>query len=78
MGLSEVVGSLGDNPYFGAGAGLFGIGLAGAAARRAGQFGAILFRRHCLTTVEVTCKDKSFPWLLQWIAKRGQLVSFSH
>ena len=32
------------------------------------QVGFILFRRHYMTTVEVTCKDKSYNWLLQWIA----------
>ena len=24
-----------------------------------------------MTTVEITCKDKSFFWVLQWITKRG-------
>ena len=24
-----------------------------------------------MTTVEVTCKDKSYPWVLDWLAKRG-------
>ena len=24
-----------------------------------------------MTTVEVTCKDKSYSWLLQWIASKG-------
>ena len=35
------------------------------------QVGFILFRRHYMTTVEVTCKDKSYNWLLQWIATHG-------
>ena len=35
------------------------------------QVGFILFRRHYMTTVEVTCKDKSYNWLLQWIATNG-------
>ena len=33
--------------------------------------GMILFRRNYMTTVEVTCKDKSYPWLLNWIATKG-------
>ena len=72
MGLQEVIAGLGDNPYFGAGFGLFGIGVVTAAARRGAAVGAMLFRRHCMTTVEVTCKDKSFPWLLQWISEKGK------
>ena len=30
-----------------------------------------MFRRNYMTTVEVTCKDKSYPWVLEWITKRG-------
>ena len=71
MGLQDVVSGLSDNPYFGAGFGLFGVGMAAGAARKAAQVGMIMFRRHCMTTVEVTCKDRSYPWLLQWIATRG-------
>jgi chaperone BCS1 len=35
------------------------------------QVASILFRRHYMTTVEVTCKDKSYEWLLAWITQRG-------
>ena len=31
----------------------------------------ILFRRHYMTSVEITCKDKSYPWLLDWLASKG-------
>ena len=31
----------------------------------------MLFRRHYMTTVEITCKDKSYAWLLQWISRKG-------
>lgn len=31
----------------------------------------IFHRRHCVTTVEVTCKDKSYGWLLAWITQKG-------
>lgn len=71
MPLTEVLGGLADNPYFGAGAGLFGLG-AGAALLRKGLQGAIiLFRRHYMITLEVTGRDKSYQWLLQWITQKG-------
>lgn len=31
----------------------------------------VWFRRYYMTTVEVTCKDKSYPWVLDWIATKG-------
>merc|ERR1712038_331864 len=31
----------------------------------------IAFRRHCMMTLEVTGRDKSYSWLLQWISSRG-------
>ncbi len=71
MGLSELVSSLADNPYFGAGFGLFGVGAVAAISKKGTQYSWILFRRHYMTTVEVTCKDKSYNWLLQWMTKRG-------
>ncbi len=71
MGVQEIVSGLSDNPYFGAGFGLFGIGAAAAFARKTSQVAMILFRRHYMTTVEVTCRDKSYPWLLHWIATKG-------
>ncbi|XP_055549176.1 mitochondrial chaperone BCS1 [Wyeomyia smithii] len=71
MTISEYIGALSDNPYFGAGFGLFGVG-AGAALLRKGLQGAlILFRRHYMITLEVPCRDKSYQWLLQWITQKG-------
>lgn len=50
-----------------------GIGLAvlagGATVFRASyQVGLRMMRRHFLTTLEVTSKDKSFPWVLNWLS----------
>ena len=69
--MSQMLASLGDNQMFGAGFGLISLGLAATVARKGLQVGMIVFRRHYMTTVEVTCKDKSYPWVLDWVAKRG-------
>lgn len=71
MTISEIISTLKDNPYFGAGAGLFGVGAAAALMRKGSQIGMIWFRRHCMITLEVPSKDKSYFWLLQWISVRG-------
>lgn len=70
MPLAELLGSLGDNPYFSAGAGLFGVGAGAALLRRASQGVAILIRRHCMITLEVPCRDKSYQWLLRWLTEK--------
>ncbi|KYN12289.1 PREDICTED: mitochondrial chaperone BCS1 [Trachymyrmex cornetzi] len=71
MTLVEYVQALSDNPYFGAGFGLFGLGAGAALLRKGVQIGAVLFRRHYMITLEVPCRDKSYQWLLQWITHKG-------
>ena len=71
MGITDLVTSLGDNPYFGAGFGLFGLGVGTAILRKTSQFGMIVFRRHFMMTLEVPIRDASYPWLLQWLTVKG-------
>ncbi|CRK99824.1 CLUMA_CG013132, isoform A [Clunio marinus] len=71
MTITEYVQSLGDNPYFGAGSGIFALGVGAALLRRSAQASLILFRRHFMITLEVPCRDKSYQWLLQWITQKG-------
>lgn len=65
--VERITSNLSDNPYFGAGFGLVGVGAGVAAARRALSIGLILFRRHCMLTLEITHRDQSYPWILNWL-----------
>lgn len=69
MPLSDYLPSLADNPYFSAGFGLVGVGTALAVFRKSAQAGFVLFRRHCMITLEVSSKDKSYDWMLQWMTQ---------
>lgn len=71
MTIIDYIQILSDNPYFGAGFGLFGLGAGAALLRKGMQVGMIMFRRHYMITLEVPCRDKSYQWLLQWITHKG-------
>ncbi|XP_076752673.1 mitochondrial chaperone BCS1 [Xylocopa sonorina] len=71
MTIIDYVQTLSENPYFGAGFGLFGLGAGAALLRKGMQAGLILFRRHYMITLEVPCRDKSYQWVLQWITHKG-------
>jgi chaperone BCS1 len=51
MTFVNYIQSLSDNPYFGAGFGLFGIGAGAALLRKGAQFGAIFFRYYIKNTI---------------------------
>lgn len=71
MTIMELISGLSDNPYFGAGFGLFGIATSAALLRKSAQGAIIFFRRHYMITLEVPCRDKSYQWVLQWITQKG-------
>jgi BCS1 N terminal len=71
MTIADLLASLKENPYFGAGFGLVGVGAGLAVLRRGMQFGTVLFRRHYTVTLEVPSRDRSYQWLLQWITARA-------
>lgn len=72
MPLSELIASLGSNPYFSAGFGLVGVGAGLAVLRKGSLHAYTLFRRYAIITLEVPSNDKSYQWVLQWIAAQGQ------
>jgi len=55
---------LSSNPYFSAGFGLGILGTGLALVRGGARASASLAQRHLLTTLEVTSKDRSYPWVL--------------
>lgn len=70
MIIETITESLKSNPYFHAGFGLVGIGVGLTALRKASQWGLVFLRRHYTMTLEVTSRDRSYYWLLQWMTQQ--------
>ena len=64
--------ALDGNPYFSAGFGLGILGTCFTIARGAGKAAITLAQRHMLMTLEVTSKDKAYPWVLQWLTRQAE------
>ena len=60
-----------DNPFFTGGFSLALLGGSFALFRRGWTLSLGLARRYCLSSLEITSKDRSFPWVLHWLAKQG-------
>lgn len=59
------------NPYFSAGFGLGILGTGMAALRGSAKAAMSMAQRHLLVTLEVTSKDKAYPWVLQWLTHQA-------
>lgn len=57
-----------DNAMFSGGFGLAVLAAGAQLLRGASQVGITLAKRHFLVTLEVTSKDRSYPWVLQWLS----------
>lgn len=60
-----------SNPVFSGGFGLAVIAAGAQFLRVGSQVGVRMLRRHFLSTLEVTSKDKSYPWVLRWLTLKG-------
>ncbi|KAL4931159.1 bifunctional AAA family ATPase chaperone/translocase BCS1 [Aspergillus undulatus] len=67
IGDGGLLAQLTGNPFFTAGFGLAGLGVGVRVAQRGLRRGADLLRRRMLVEVEITRKDDSFPWFLNWM-----------
>ncbi|KAJ1510988.1 hypothetical protein HMI54_001220 [Coelomomyces lativittatus] len=65
-----------DNPYFSAGLGLFGVGTLAAVSRKMMLFTHEYLKRRYLVTLEIPSKDKAYQWVLHWLSKQQQPMTF--
>eukprot|EP01050_Picozoa_sp_SAG11_P002213 SAG11_NODE_108_length_16386_cov_20.828329_7_plen_202_part_00 len=70
FGLSAALGM--ENQFFTGGLGLAALGAMAGAARGLSSAGMAMAKRHLLVTLEVTSKDTSYPWVLNWLGTHGR------
>mmetsp|Transcript_68128 Transcript_68128/g.204087 ORF Transcript_68128/g.204087 Transcript_68128/m.204087 type:complete len:478 (-) Transcript_68128:229-1662(-) len=69
--IAASIPGLDSNPYFSAGFGLGILGTGLAALRGGARAALTLAQRHLLVTLEVTSKDKAYPWVLHWMTHQA-------
>ncbi|GAA5935178.1 bifunctional AAA family ATPase chaperone/translocase BCS1 [Sporobolomyces koalae] len=63
--------ALDSNPYFSAGFGLMALGVGAQLLRRSAVYGATLAQRRMLVSLEISSKDPSYLWFLQWMSHQS-------
>ncbi|KNZ52384.1 mitochondrial chaperone BCS1 [Puccinia sorghi] len=59
-------------PYFSAGFGLMGVGVALSGLKRSSTILFNLAQRRLLVTLEISSKDRSYLWFLNWMSKQSR------
>ncbi|KAI5121663.1 hypothetical protein M0805_002739 [Coniferiporia weirii] len=67
---SALTDIIGDNPYFNAGFGLMGVGVALTVFRKALVIGSTALQRRMLVSLEIPNRDRAYAWVLQWMAEQ--------
>lgn len=75
--VNKTVSGLGDNQFFGAGFGLAALGLGVTLSRQALALGVLMFKRHRMVRLEVTHKDQSYPYILNWLKHNQKTLNLS-
>jgi chaperone BCS1 len=70
--LTEFINSSASNPVFSGGFGLAIIAVGASLCRSTIRLSTDLLKRRLLITLEVTSKDRAYPWVLQWLANQGK------
>lgn len=60
-----------SNPVFSGGFGLAVLAAGAQILRQGSKIGIQFLKRNFLVTLEVTSKDRSYPWVLNWIVSKG-------
>ncbi len=68
---SFIPNALQGNPYFEAGFGLSIVGTSLALARGSAKSMTNVFKRNFLVTMEITSKDRSYPWVLSLLTRQS-------
>ncbi|ORC86848.1 putative ATP-dependent chaperone [Trypanosoma theileri] len=67
--VTRAMSGLLQNPFFSAGAGLYLLTFAGAAARSFSVAVQTALRRRFVVSMELTSQDESFNWMVRWLAQ---------